>query len=77
MSDLSICPKCGKNTVRCKVSLFLDIDMKAFHRLSKKTLRTKLVRVEGADWPRMAFYCSSSKCNGYFWRADAPKESQG
>lgn len=64
MSGLLRCPKCKRNTLRCKVSLFLDIDMAAYHRLSKKMVATRHVRFEGADWPNELLYCERDGC-GY------------
>lgn len=58
------CPRCNCLSLRCKVELFLDIDMRVYRRLSKKTLRTKFVRVEGANWPTASFYCTRTEC-GY------------
>ncbi len=58
------CPKCGHLTLRIKVNLFLDIDPRAAHSLSKKTCRTKLVRHDGAGWDTALVYCNYSKC-GY------------
>lgn len=50
-----------KHDWKVKVELFLDIDHDpAFHNLSKKMLRTKHVRVEGANWPKSTAYCN--KC---------------
>lgn len=65
------CPKCGKRSIRCKVNLFLDIDMRAYGSLNKGTLRTKLVRVDGADWPRALLYCDKENC-GFILRMDKP-----
>ena len=50
------CETCG-TPMRFKVSLYLDCSAHVFHRLSKKNLRTSLVTVEGADWPRSHWYC--------------------
>lgn len=66
-ADLRRCPKCKKLSLRCKVELFLDIDMRAYRKLSKKTIRTRLVKVEGANWPKELFYCSRWEC-GYLLR---------
>lgn len=49
-----------KHEWRIKVELFLDIDEKFFHRLNKKNLRSKNIRIEGADWPDCYAYCT--KC---------------
>lgn len=51
--------KC-KHAWRIKVELFLDIPEELFHRLAKKRLRSREVRVEGANWPKSYAYCS--KC---------------
>lgn len=55
--NLSRCPKCKKNNLRCKVSLFLDIPMSLYGGLNKQALRQKALKLEGADWPRALFYC--------------------
>lgn len=51
------CPRCKKSRVRVKVNLFLDIPTRLAHRLSKRNLRDRAVRVEGAGWPTMVWYC--------------------
>lgn len=61
------CPKCN-GALRIKVSLFLDIPWRYYHRLSKKAVRDADVRIEGAGWPHNMFYCT--RCN-WFMREGA------
>lgn len=56
------CPRCGRDTLRVKVNLFLDIPQALAHNLSKGDLRAKSVRVEGADWPKSVTYCEGLGC---------------
>jgi hypothetical protein len=51
--------KC-KHTFRMKVELFLDIPVSLNHGLNKTTLRSKSVRLDGANWPKAYTYCE--KC---------------
>lgn len=48
-----------KHEWRIKVSLFLDIPARLTHQLAKKRLRSKDVKVDGADWPRARSYCAT------------------
>ncbi len=50
---------CG-HVLRIKVELFLDIPASLSHRLNKKALRGRSVRVDGANWPKAYTYCE--KC---------------
>lgn len=59
---METCPKCKRNTVRIQVSLYLDIHPRVYGRLSKKNLRTRDVRVQGAGWPTMVLYCTRVEC---------------
>lgn len=51
---------------RIKVELFLDISVAQFHSLSKEALRSKDVRIEGANWPKAYAYCARCgvQCRG-------------
>lgn len=60
------CPRCRKQSLRIKVELFLDIDVKWSHRLTKKTLRDSGVQLDGAGWPEATRYCSK----GCGWMGD-------
>jgi len=51
--------KC-QHDFRMKVELFLDIPIKLAHRLNKKVLRRKSVKIDGANWPKAITYCA--KC---------------
>lgn len=48
---------------RTKVNLFLDIPFSLEHRLSKKNLRLKDVKIEGAGWDSATIYCD--KCGKF------------
>ncbi len=49
---------------RVKVELFLDIPLNLRHQLSKKNLRSKLVQVDGANWPKATAYCAKCGVSG-------------
>ncbi len=54
------CKKCRKKgTLRLMVSLFLDIPLELYARLSKKNLRRKDVKLDGAGWDSSRLYCAS------------------
>lgn len=68
------CPKCGRDKVRCQVSLFLEIPGRLMHNLSKQNLRSREVMVLGAGWPTATMYCTGCK---WFMRNDPkPKRSK-
>lgn len=56
------CHKCGKDTLRTHVDLFLDIPARLNHGLNKEVLRDKDVRIMGANWPTARLYCTDWKC---------------
>jgi hypothetical protein len=45
---------------RAKVELFLDIPAEYGHQINKRVLRSRRIRVEGANWPKAYTYCE--KC---------------
>ena len=57
-----LCPHCKKGRIRVKVELFLDIPLGMWHRLSKKNLRSREVKLEGANWPKELLYCTQPGC---------------
>ena len=57
-----LCPHCKKGEIRIKVELFLDIPFRLAHQLSKKNLRSKDVKIEGANWPKEMLYCTHPGC---------------
>lgn len=52
------CPRCKRKTLRVQVSVFLDIPASLSHALTKGSLRSKDVKIDGADWPRCVWYCT-------------------
>jgi hypothetical protein len=52
-------PPC-KHAWRVKIDLFLDIPLALMHKLSKRALRSRHVRVDGVNWPKAYTYCG--KC---------------
>ena len=50
---------CG-GELRIMVNLFLNIPFELESRLSKKNIRRKDVKIEGAGWPESKLYCT--KC---------------
>lgn len=58
---MTICPKCGHQTVRLQVSLYVDIPGKLMHRLTKRA-RSREVRIDGAGWPTAQHYCTRASC---------------
>jgi len=57
-----LCPRCKKGSIRVKVNLYLDIPLSLMNRLSKRNLRSRDVKVEGANWPEELLYCTNHKC---------------
>ncbi len=53
--------KC-EHVFRIKVELFLDIPLSMEHRLSKKNIASKEVKVDGANWPKQMIYCEKCGC---------------
>ena len=68
------CPKCRRRSVRCLVSLYLDIPGDLMHQLSKTNLRKRGVQVMGAGWPTSTMFCSRGAC-GWFLRLDPRTET--
>jgi hypothetical protein len=48
------------HVARVNVELFLDIPLSLHRRLNKKALRSRDVRIGGANWPKAYTYCE--KC---------------
>ena len=44
---------------RIKVELFLDIPIGLEHLINKKTLRSRDVKIDGANWPKSYIYCAT------------------
>jgi hypothetical protein len=59
------CTKCDSANVRIQVDLCLNIPARLLHRLSKQNLRSKDVRIEGANWPKMTMLCED--CGWFCW----------
>jgi hypothetical protein len=53
------CPKCKSKNVVFWVDLFIEAPMKFYSLLSKKNLRSKEVKIMGANWPKERFYCNN------------------
>jgi hypothetical protein len=56
----------GSHNMRVKVDVFLDIPAHLVHNLSKGSLRSKDVKIDGAGWDRMLVYCTKCGVSQYY-----------
>ena len=57
-----ICPKCGKDSYKFGVYLYVTAPLKFYANLSKKNMRSKEFQIDAALWETTNWFCTNSKC---------------
>ncbi len=52
-----VCAKCGSESIRVGVSVFMYISPEDAHRLTKKTLRKSTTELWSASWDKAQIVC--------------------
>lgn len=72
MEKLKIkCVKCGSENLKFSVNLSIYAPIKFIRKLSKRALRSKDIKLWGADWENLTIYCSA--CGHTNRTGDLPK----
>lgn len=66
---MNICPKCGQDNIEIMVDVMMVIPSRMENRLSKTSLRSKDVKIQGVNWPRATYICNTEGCHWvHSWR---------
>jgi len=58
------CMNCGSEKLKIGLPIYVQMDIKHWHRITKKAFREKETLIEGAYWDRCSFICK--EC-GFVW----------